>query len=340
MSTRRHRSRAIADQLIALSLAYERHNLAARGLGLEHLRELLVRLVRPLVRQGASLAFGGFWKKTDDNFTYDLLALISAEQEESTLGGPDTSLNIGRLINHSAWPLYLEITAGTEAQWINCCRIVRVTQQEAGIAPADIVPDAEAGSGSDRAVFNAAVTLSAMRRLVMEGMQIPIPDAGTDDVPPAIARVVLGGKVRGYRGFVPGIFEEALLTLEKQRPLYVLGGFGGAAEVLAEALLAGAGTRPQELFAEWHRETTPEVARLAALAAQFPMPPAVRTTDLALEALFAWIEQARADLPGTLRTGLDLAETRELLTTRDVARAVQLVRKGLESQIGLQALPA
>ena len=339
MTTRRHRSRAIADKLIAISIAYQRENLLARGLGLEHLRELLLRLVRPLVRQSASLAFAGFWKEIDENFTYDLLRLISAEQEDSSLGGPDTNLTIGRLINHSAWPNYLDVTPKIEAQWINCCRIVRVTQKEAGIDDADIVPDSEAKSGSDRALFNAAVTLSAMRRLTMTGMTISIPDAGSESVPPAVARVVLGGKLTDYRGFLPGIFEEALLTLEQKQPLYVLGGFGGAAEVLARAVLGNGEEPPPEFTAAWH-EKNPEVAKLQQLAGKFVLPPGVRATGEALDALFALVKQARGDMAGTLRTGLDEAETRELLTTRDVARAVQLVRKGLESQVGLQALPA
>jgi len=339
MSTRRHRSRAIADKLIAISIAYQRENLLARGLGLEHLRELLLRLVRPLVRQSASLAFAGFWREIEENFTYDLLRLISAEQEDNSLGGADTNLTIGRLINHSAWPDYLEITPKIEAQWINCCRIVRVTQKDAGIADADIVPDGEARSGSDRAMFNAAVTLSAMRRLMMTGMTISIPDAGSESVPPAVARVVLGGKVTGSRGFLPGIFEEALLTLEHQQPLYVLGGFGGAAEVLARALLEVGDERPLEFTAGWH-EKNPDVARLQKLAVEFALPAGVRATGAALDALFVLVKQARGNLAGTLRTGLTDVETRELLTTRDVARAVQLVRKGLESQVGLEALPA
>lgn len=340
MNPRRHRSRALANKLLAISAAYQRDDLLARGLGLEHLRELLLRLVRQPVRQGASLAYGGFWKETEENFTFDLLRLISAEQQDHLFGDAVSSQVIGRLINYSAWPDYLEITPRIEAQWIDCCRIVRVTQQDAGIAEADVVPDAEAKSGSDRALFNAAVTLTAMRRLVMRGMTLAIPDAGAEFVPPAVARVVLGGKTVGYRGFLPGIFEEALQTLEHQQPLFVLGGFGGAAEVLARALLGAGDERPAQFTPAWHEEKTPDVARLAALAGQFALPPEVRPTAAALDALFALVQQARADLPGVLRTGLDLAETRELLTTRDVSRAVQLVRNGLEKQVGLQALPA
>ena len=46
MNQRRYRSRAIADKRIpGFGISYQRENLLARGLGLEHLRELLIRLV-------------------------------------------------------------------------------------------------------------------------------------------------------------------------------------------------------------------------------------------------------------------------------------------------------
>ena len=179
-----------------------------------------------------------------------------------------------------------------------------------------------------------------MRRLMMTGMTITIPDAGSEFVPPAVARVVLGGKVNRYQGFLPGIFEEALLTLEHQRPLYVLGGFGGATEVLARALLATGDERPPEFTAAWHEKKNPEVTKLIALAGQFAKPAEVRATPAALDALFTLIQQGRGNVATALRTGLDEQETQELLITRDIARAVRLVRKGLENQVGLQALPA
>lgn len=52
----------------------------------------------------------------------------------------------------------------------------------------------------------------------------------------ADARVVLGGKVKGYQGSAPGIGEEALRTLEERRWLIPLGGFGGCARDVAIAL--------------------------------------------------------------------------------------------------------
>ena len=92
VKAQRIRSRAAAHRLIALSLSYERAPLLARGFGLEHLRELLVLLARPLLRQGASLAYGGRLQERNDNFTFDLLRLVSAEQDEAAQEGTHVDL--------------------------------------------------------------------------------------------------------------------------------------------------------------------------------------------------------------------------------------------------------
>ncbi len=42
-------------------------------------------------------------------------------------------------------------------------------------------------------------------------------------------RVCLGGTVKGYEGEEPGVMQEARLALAHQKPLYLMGGFGGAA---------------------------------------------------------------------------------------------------------------
>ena len=41
-------------------------------------------------------------------------------------------------------------------------------------------------------------------------------------------RICLGGKTTGYEGAKPGVMEEAALALECGKPLYLMGGFGGA----------------------------------------------------------------------------------------------------------------
>jgi len=332
MSISKFRTRDLANLTVAFSLSWQRENRLSRGMGLEHLRELLVRLARQILREGANLAYAGHWRESEDNFTYDFLRLVSAEKEDSTSGPPASNLQIGMFYNHSAWPHYLEITPRIEAQWMNCCRIVRITQQQAGIADADVVRDADAGKKRPRVSFNAAVTLSAMRRFMMEPLSIPVPDSPAPElIPPVVARILLGGKVDGYSGFMPGIFEEALLTMQKRRPTYILGGFGGAAELLANAILDKSG-RPAQFTLDWHREHNKLLAGILENLHEFTLPANLSSPETSLDALFGFIERARSDLCGTLQCGLDEDETRELLLSCDVSSVVHLVCKGLMNQ--------
>jgi len=41
------------------------------------------------------------------------------------------------------------------------------------------------------------------------------------------ARVLVGGKISNYLGYMPGVIEEALFTFLEKKPLFLVGGFGG-----------------------------------------------------------------------------------------------------------------
>lgn len=66
--------------------------------------------------------------------------------------------------------------------------------------------------------INTTDSLTAMRRFV----------SSTTD-----ARVLVGGKLRDYHGSMPGVIEEAVLTMQQSKPIYVAGGFGGASAAIA-----------------------------------------------------------------------------------------------------------
>lgn len=67
----------------------------------------------------------------------------------------------------------------------------------------------------------ASAGLSAMRKYITKN---------TD------ARVLIGGQLWNFKGSVPGILEEASLSLEAEQPLYVAGGYGGAAAAAAQSI--------------------------------------------------------------------------------------------------------
>ena len=46
------------------------------------------------------------------------------------------------------------------------------------------------------------------------------------------ARVILGGRLSGFSGFMPGVIEEFIQSAMAGHPIYLLGGFGGAASLI------------------------------------------------------------------------------------------------------------
>lgn len=52
----------------------------------------------------------------------------------------------------------------------------------------------------------------------------------------ADARVVVGGQLRGFQGAMPGVLEEVITSLNAGQPLYLAGGFGGAAAASVKML--------------------------------------------------------------------------------------------------------
>jgi hypothetical protein len=77
------------------------------------------------------------------------------------------------------------------------------------------------------------------------------------------ARVIIGGKLTNYQGALPGILEEASMSLQAAQPLYVAGGFGGAAAALAIALRrADASSAPND-YPEGAAEHVDEIAEIA-----------------------------------------------------------------------------
>lgn len=49
-------------------------------------------------------------------------------------------------------------------------------------------------------------------------------------------RVVLGGQRDGFRGHMPGVVEETILAIRSKQPVFVAGGFGGAAGDIARVV--------------------------------------------------------------------------------------------------------
>lgn len=172
-------------------------------------------------------------------------------------------------------------------------------------------------------------------------------------------RILIGGKTRstamsdevaaaggvrrpgGYRGAWPGALEEAWRTLRHGRALYVIGGFGGVAGLIAEMLRTGV---VPELLTRRHHAGSPLAAlteRLdaarASLAAAGTSPEVLLQIapgryadieDLSRGVLERWQAFEAGDC-AAWRNGLDLEENRRLLRSTDRTEITHLVFEGL-----------
>lgn len=58
------------------------------------------------------------------------------------------------------------------------------------------------------------------------------------------ARILVGGKLSGYSGFMPGIMEEFACAVLKRQPIFLIGGFGGVSKVIADIIMDKSKTQP------------------------------------------------------------------------------------------------
>jgi len=82
------------------------------------------------------------------------------------------------------------------------------------------------------------------------------------------ARIMMGGKMLDYKGKYPGLVEEALLTLAAGKPLFLLGGYGGATRVIIEALQ---GRQPEQLTQDYQCTSISNATLMREFNQQLPM---------------------------------------------------------------------
>ena len=201
------------QRAIAISIS-ESVDMPALGLTDEHLRDAMAEIARHLLALGARLVYGGDLRQ--HGFSELLFELVARHRRDS-----DESVNPIGVTNYLAWPVHIlmhiaEIEEAandlSDSEELVCLRLDGTRMP--------LVERRQCGSHQPTKV-EWEDGLTAMRRTILED---------TD------ARVVLGGRVDNYKGVMPGIAEEALLSLQSEQPLYLMGGFGGCARDIAETI--------------------------------------------------------------------------------------------------------
>ena len=144
----------------------------------------------------------------------------------------------------------------------------------------------------------------------------------------SVARFIVGGDMEPTGGLPSGIIEEAVLTLALGRPIYVAGGFGGAAADLGVVLGLSAlrtGAVPTSLA---FQPSTMHETTLREIAPRLRPPPLLDLPVLPQERV-QFLQRHALGGPGWPPNGLTSEENRELFASHDAQRAARLVVTGL-----------
>ena len=216
----------------------------------------------------------------------------------------------------------------TEANWTRATSVDRakannsaqVEHIEAKLALMPTVDQAALLAGGDDGRTENERIAAAVRQLAdvadLTQMRRAITEASDH-----VARVVVGGRLVGASGRSPGVLEEAALSLHFERPLFVLGGFGGVGLLLADILLSGDSTALASVRDDQGYRKIATWMQICDLLQLGDDPDAL--------AMINRLPKERPDLKLLLRNGLEHAENEELLTTTVIDRAVELILKGI-----------
>jgi len=212
----RQRQRPLHEKVIGISYGFS-ERLNSLGYLPQHLEEAIVHLLRPLLRLGADIMYGGNLptsgnpttkeenSSTVSNMNMTLMNMVSDElsiagidgvQEETDSGLP---VSPSRLFNPISWPKTNDITAEDEAALINTCSVFKV------LIPEIYMNERKKSSPSYHAC--RALALSHSRELMAAGFKCPVP-GNLDRVVVPMAMIFVGGRTNNFSGCMPGILEE------------------------------------------------------------------------------------------------------------------------------------
>ena len=260
------------------------------GYGADMIRDLTIELSRHLLIAGAKMVYGGDLR--DGGYT-ELFSDMSL-QYKNYQGDVDRDTIFFR--NFFAWPIYLNFTTETKLQYKN-----------SRVEPVFVDCPDEYGGDKSKPIAPVNNENSYIYALSLLKMRKQMESESN-------ARVILGGKTFGFSGFMAGVIEEYIQAMEAGHPVYLLGGFGGAASLLASLI------RKEKSIAAVIEEAskTPRYAEFMSYC-----------KDRSIDMGYGRLEAIVAGGIDGLKNGLTVEQNYILLQSTDVIEIVGLILKGL-----------
>lgn len=192
-----------------------------------HLIQLSQDLARHLLANGATLIYGGDLRPNGfTEFLFNEASVLQSRMKKNTI----------HLKNYIAYPIYLTDSQQViewKAKYIDVADMLElgypqdvktfILKEDEFLPPSTI---------ENKYVWSRSLT--SMREEMITNCNF---------------RICAGGRHSGYKGKMPGVLEEILIAVKKEKPIFLLGGFGGITSSICH--LIEKKELPKELTEEW-----------------------------------------------------------------------------------------
>ncbi|MBW7913402.1 MAG: hypothetical protein H3C54_06830 [Taibaiella sp.] len=214
--SRTDESKFLTNRKIGVSIS-ESEDIELLGFSEVHQQDAMIEFARYLLVQGATLVYGGDLRK--DGYTL-LFSELSFQYRDRSQHRKN------HFINYSSYPIYLNISKTQELEF----KKNRVEFKK--IAPPKIAKPISSTWFPPDSIQNKLIWSASLEKMRAEMNEV------------SDARIFMGGRSQGYSGVMPGVLEEALMSLNSNKPTYLIGAFGGITGAIIKAL---EGENPQEI---------------------------------------------------------------------------------------------
>lgn len=259
---------------------------------LDELKRLSQVLAGHLLAREHTLIYGGDLR--EDGFTQFILdeaLIIQSRLKDKNI----------RVENHLAWPLFLDPKLKSFK-----VKYHGVLLTEEYDIPQNLVTNKEVflPPNCTENLYIWSQSLTHMRELSIKQSDI---------------RVIAAGKSSDYKGKMPGVLEEFIISIKMQKPLYLLGGFGGIANKIVTSIFHK--ILEPELTESWQVQNNVGYADLQ----KFSKSNGFGTNYEEIKDLIESISIESL----SRNTGLTQEEYKRLMITPFIDEAVHLILKGL-----------
>lgn len=261
------------------------------GVGAEMIKDLTIEISRHILKANGRMIYGGDLRK--DGYT-ELFRDLSRQYGQREKAEDDVMY----FRNYLSWPLFNDVTLSQKAEYLNSR--VELVYAERGEHVVEDEQKVYIKPTTYEEKLKWASSLTKMREQMISD---------------SIARVVVGGKVKSFTGYMAGIAEEFLLSVKRQHPVYLIGGFGGAAHELTEIIEghSNSGHLLVEAFADSKYKEFYE-----------------RLTDEGVIIDYKFLDGVKIE---DLNNGLSAAQNLRLFRSVDIIEVVSLILEGLSNVI-------